>query len=348
MAIIKDETKVQELAMRIFNNAYDGSVKALQMEDEKAIRALCSSIFPEDGTVPSQHDLMKFNNVVAKTATVVSENDVQQLLKYFADVQNVPYNTQIVRYTKKIEKHVRFRWAAVGSGVSMKRVETDRDNYIEIGTAQTAIYYNPLSASTNQVEAFRELVRDVAEARTQLIYDRIMALINAGIASGGAVPDKQSVNAANVTIAQFDSIANMLGRRTNSRPIFVADRELIAALAAKKVSTVTTALPDSLKMQYYELEMQNMGAADAIPLKNEFVNETSMETQYPINRGYILGGANGKKPFYVALAGGITQTTETEAETGRVKMIARQRLGAEFLYAGNIGVIVDTSVKYVD
>ena len=341
MAIIQDTNKTYELALRVYNNKQDNELK---LEDEKAIKALCSAIFPSDGTSPSQHELNKFNNIVVKAATTISEADVQQLLKYFAEVQNVGFDVDMVKYTKTIPQHIRFKWAAVGSAVSLKRVEYGTDQFIQIGQVQTGITYNYLTNSATQVEDFRKLVRDVASARVQLIYDTIMGLIETGAASGGSIPSKQVKSAAGVTIAEFDKIANIVGRRTDSRPLFIADRDLIASFATKKQTAVGSAMPDALKMNFYNVELTNLGTADAIPLRNEFTTTTGYTTRFDIDTGYMFGSANGNKPFMAALAGGLTQKTEEDIEYGRVKVIVRQKLGIEFLYAENIGVITDTTI----
>jgi len=342
MAIIKDELKAQELALRIYNSKHE--TKELQLEDEKAIKALCSAIFPESGESASQHELTKFNNIVVKTATAISEADIQQLINYFAEVQNVNYNTDMVKYTKAVPKHIKFKWAAAGSAVSLKRVETGKEQYIEIGTVQTGMSYNPLSNTQSQVDDFRALVRDVAASRVKLVYDTIMSLIAAGVAAGTVIPTKQCVAKAGVTMPEFDKVASIVGRRTGSRPLFVADRELITSFAGKKATVVTTNMPDALKTDLYDYELTNLGSADAVPLLNEFTTETGYDTQFPITTGYMFGSASGKKPFSVALAGGLTQKTEEDVEYGRIKMIVRQRLGVDFLYAQNIGVITDTAI----
>lgn len=342
MSIIKDLDKTQELALRVYNNKQDNELK---LEDEKAIKALCSAIFPEDGESASQHDLNRFNNIIVKTATAISEADVQQLLNYFAEVQSVGYDVDMVRYTKAVPKHIKFKWASVGSAVSLKRVETGKDQFIELGQVQLGITYNPLSNSKRQVEDFRTLVKDVASARVQLIYDTIINLITEGAKSSGVIPDKQCSATSNVTLALFNKVANVVGRRTGSRPIFIADRELITKIAGLRVSDIGGNMPDALKTDLYNYEVTNLGTADAIPLKNDFTTETGYDTHFPITTGYMFGSANGVKPFMVALGGGLTQKTEEEIEYGRIKMIVRQKLGIEFLYAQNIGVITDTSIQ---
>lgn len=343
MGVITDTNKVLELSKRIYNNKYES--EEVKLEDEDAIKRLCNKIFPDNGDTPSSHDLHSFNNIIVKTATTISEKDVQQLLNYFAEVQSVDFNTSMIKYTKSIPRHIRFKWAAIGSTVSLKRVETGRDEYVQLDFAQTGFQYNYLNGSQNQVEMFRTLVKDVAAARVMLIYDTIMELVQIGATSTGVIPAKQKVAKANVTIGEFDKVANILGRRTGSRPIFIADRELISSFAAKKVTAVSINLPDIFKKDSYEFGLTNLGSADAVPLKNDFTTELGTETPYEVSTGYMLGSASGKKPFYVALAGGLIQDTEKDVEYGRVKMIIRQKLGIDFLYAGNVGVVTDTEVS---
>ena len=340
-SIFADTHKVEELMLSVYNNAQP---KEIKLEEEGMIAKLCSAVFPKDGTSASQHGLNTFNNIIVKTATSVSEADVQQLLKYLAELQNVNYNMDMVKYNKDVPKKVRFKWSAVGAGVSLREVETGKAQYIEITQIQTGLQYNSLAMADNQVAAFRELVNQVAAARIELIYTHIMKLAQTAITAGGIIPDKQVKNGSNVTIAEFDKVANVVGRRTGSRPLFIADRALISDLAGKKATAVSGLIPDALKSDFYNYEVTNLGSADAVVLKNEFTSEKGYGTQFPITTGYFVSSATVDKPFQVALAGGLTQKTEEEAEFGRVKMIIRQRIGIDLLYAQNMGVIVDTAV----
>lgn len=342
MSIIKDELKTYETMLRVYNNKQVAD--EVRMEDEDAIKKLCSAIFKADGSSVSEHDLTMFNNIVVKTATTVSEPDVQQLLKYFADNENVPYDTQLVKYRKPVPKHIRFKWSSVGSGVSLKRVETGTDNYVQIGQAQTAISYYPITNSATQVEDFRALVNDVAQARVQLIFEKIIELIEAGAKSGGVIPAKQCIEKGNSTLAEFDKAANMIGRRTGSRPLFIADRDLINYYANLKTTAIGTNMPDALKSDFYSYEVTNLGSTDAIPMINGYTTELGETPNFEVGVGYLVGGASSKKPFKTALAGGVTQETEKDIEAGRIKMLIRQKLGIDFLYAGNIGRVEETSV----
>ena len=342
MSIIKDELKTYETMLRVYNNSQ--KTDEVRMEDEDAIKKLCSAIFKADGSSVSEHDLTMFNNIVAKTATTVSEPDVQQLLKYLAEYENVPYDTQLVQYRKPVPKHIRFKWSSIGSGISLKRVETGTDNFIQIGQAQTGIQYYPLTNSATQVEDFRALVNDVAQARIQLVFEKIIALIEAGAKSGGVIPVKQCIEKANSTLAEFDKAAGMIGRRTGSRPLFIADRDLINYYANLKTTAVAGNMPEAFKSDFYTYEVTNLGSADAIPMINGYTTELGDKTQFEVGVGYLVGGAGSKKPFKVALAGGVTQETEKDVEMGRIKMIVRQKLGIDFLYAGNIGRIEETTV----
>ena len=342
MSIIKDELKTYETMLRVYNNKQ--GTDEIRMEDEEAIKKLCSAIFKADGSSVSEHDLTMFNNIVVKTATTVSEPDVQQLLKYFADYENVPYDAQLVHYRKPIPKHIRFKWSSVGSGISLKRIETGTDNYIQLGQAQTGITYYPITNSATQVEDFRALVNDVAQARVQLIFEKIVALIEAGAKGGGVIPAKQCIEKGNSTLAEFDKAAGMIGRRTGSRPLFIADRDLINYYANLKTTAVGTNVPDALKSDLYNYEVTNLGSADAIPMINGYTTELGETPHFEVGVGYLVGGAASKKPLKVALAGGVTQETEKDVEMGRIKMLIRQKLGIDFLYAGNIGRVEETTV----
>lgn len=341
--LIKDENKVIDLGLRVFNNqAIKDDVKGL--DDEDAIRKLCNSVFGDGSVSPSVHIIHEFNNIVVKIATKVSEPEIRKILSYFADFETVSPDTIVLEYRKPIPKHVRFKWAAVGSAVSLRRVETGAKEYVNIGAIQTGITYNPITNSKTAVEDFNALVKDVAEARIQLVWDTVMDLIgNAAINS--KIPSNQVYTTAGITIANFDKVAGNVGRRSKSRPIFVADREFVNHIATLKSIAVGYNMPDALKSDFYNLEVTNLGSCDAIVMPNYFKDATGSETHFPVDRGYMLSSAADKKAFKVALAGGLTQETEKDAEYGRIKLLVRQGIGIDFLYAENIGVIEDDSIS---
>ncbi len=347
MSIFKDTVKTFELMERVFNNKMEFDVEK-GIDDEKAIKALCNAVFGNGSETPDPTTLHQFNNIVVKVATKVSQPDVEKMLQYFSNLNNVAPDTQLFEYDRPQPVGLRFKWTAVGSAVSLKRVEAGEKDYIKIGMIQTGISYNPLSNSETCVANFRALVNDLASARVRMLYDKIMDLIQSNIGAGGLIPTSQIVNKTNSTSAEFDKVANIIRRRTGGKPIFVADVVLINYYANLVQTGASTILVDNIKDALYNYELTNLRTADAISIVNDFTSENGTTTQFPINRGYILGSSgNSKKPFEVALAGGLTQTTETEAENGRIKMIVRQRVGIDLLAGNAIGYIEEDSITSI-
>lgn len=350
MSIIKDAKKVQDMMYRVYNGKMiERNDEKNIMGDEQAIKELCNATFGDGSVNPDPTTLHQFNNIVVKVADKVAEPDLQKMLQYFANVQNVPADTQLVEYKKEHPSHLKFKWTAVGSMPALKRVEVGERDFIRISNVQTAVSYNPLTQNDNCVENFKALVDDIASAKVRLMYETVINLIQTAVTgSTGKIPTQQIVTGSNITPVDFNKVANIIARRTGSRPIFVADRVLIDALATQIGETASTLLTDSIKDDMYNFELTNLRTADAVPMVNEFTTLDGFATQFPVNRGYILGGAGySKKPFEIALAGGLVQNTENEFVHGRVKMVVRQALGIDLLSGECIGYVEDDAITDV-
>ena len=345
--LFTDMKQAQDMMLRVYNNKMiEKDEERNIMGDEKAIQELCAKVFGDGSENPDPTTLHQFNNIVVRVADEVAKPDLQKMLGYFANVQNVPADTQLVEYKKPHPKHLKFKWTAVGSMPALKRVEAGEVDFIKVSNVQTAISYNPLTKNASCVENFRALVDDVASAKIRLMYETIMNIIQSAVTgSSGKIPTQQISNKSTVTPVDFNKIANIIARRTGTRPIFVADRVLIDSLANQIGTTASTLLTDSIKDDMYNFELTNLRTADAVPMVNEFTTLDGFATQFPINRGYILGGAGySKKPFEIALAGGLVQNTENEFVHGRVKMVVRQSIGIDLLAGECIGVIEDDAI----
>lgn len=346
-SLFTDSRKAQDMLLRVYNNKMIEANEAEGiMGDEKAIKELCAKVFGDGSENPDPTTLHQFNNIVVRVADQVAEPDLQKILQYFANVQNVPADTQMIEYKKEHPLHLKFKWTAIGSMPTLKRVEQGEVDFIRISNVQTAISYNPLTQNSNCVENFRTLVNDIAGAKVRLMYETVMNLIQASVTgSTGNIPTQQIKHKSNVTPTDFNSVANIIARRTGSRPIFIADRVLIDSLATQIGNTASTLLTDSLKDDIYNYELTNLRTADAVPMVNEFTTLKGFATQFPVNRGYILGGAGwSKKPFEIALAGGLVQNTENEFIHGRVKMVIRQAIGIDLLAGECVGYIEDDAI----
>lgn len=347
MSLIQDVKQAQAMMLRVYNNQ---SIKADEENnvkgDEEIIKELCSKVFGDGSVTPNPALLHDFNNIVVRVADEVARPDIEQLLNYFAEFQNVPADTQMVMYTHDHPKYLKFKWSADGSEPILRRVEEGRQDYITISNIQTGISYNPLTLNSNCVENFRALVSQVAQAKTQLVYETIMHMIQKAVSSSPSpIPAQQRVSSSNITTADFNKVANMVGRRTSSKPIFIADTVFIDHFAEQIETKNFNIIGDSLKDAFYGYNVTDLRTANAIPLVNNFTTLDGVKTQFPVNTGYIVGGAgNARKPFEVALAGGLTQITETEAIEGRIKMTVRQKIGIDFLAGYNLAVLTDDSL----
>lgn len=349
MSIFKDANKTADLMLRVYNGKMVEADKEKEiMGDEEAIKALCSKVFGDGSENPDPTTLHQFNNIVVRVADTVAAPDLQHMINYFANLTNVPANTQLFEYKRPHPVGLKFKWTAIGSDVALKRVEAGSVDHIKISNIQTGISYNPLTQSASCVENFRALVNDVAAAKVRMVYETIMSMIQKAVTSGSDIPTSQVVNKTSATFADFSKVANIIARRTGARPIFVADRVLIDYFANLIQTQASTILVDSIKDDMYNYELTNLRVADAVPLVNEFTSVKGTETHFPINRGYILGaGGNSKKAFEIAMAGGLVQHTENEFVHGRVKMIIRQAMGIDLLAGEALGYIEEDSITTI-
>lgn len=343
-SIFKDTSKTMGLMTRVHNNKMEFN-KEKGIDDEKAIKALCNTVFGDGGVTPDPTTLHQFNNIVVKVADEIAQPDLESLLDYFANWETVSADTQMVEYNRPHPVGLKFKWTATGSNVALKRVEAGEVDYVKIENIQTGISYNPLTKSETCVENFRALVNDIAAAKIRLVYDKVMALIAAGVKAGGAIPEAQVVDKSGSTTADFNKVANIIARRTGGRPIFVADRVLINYFAEKVQADTPSILVNDIKDDMYNYELTNLRTADAVPLVNNFTSEDGVATEFPVNRGYLLGSSgSSRKAFEVVLAGGLVQHTENEFIHGRVKMAIRQGLGIDMLTGNAIGYIEEDSI----
>lgn len=345
-SIFQDERKAMSLMARVHNNKMEFDAEK-GIDDEKAIKALCNAVFNDGGATPDPTTLHQFNNIVVKVADKVAQPDLEKLLDYFANWNTVSADTLLFEYQRPHPVGLKFKWSAIGSNVSLKRVEAGGVDYVKINSIQTGISYNPLTKSDSCVANFRALVNDIAAAKIRLVYEEIMKLI-ANAVTSGAIPAGQVVDKASSTAADFNKVANIIARRNGARPIFVADRILINYFADLVQSGASTVLVNDVKDAMYNYELTNLRTADAVPLENRFIDDNNTRTEFPINRGYILGSTStSRKAFEVVLAGGLVQSTETNVVDGRVKMLIRQGLGIDMLTGNAIGYIEEDSITSV-
>ncbi len=345
-SIFQDEKKTMGLMTRVHNNKMEFDVEK-KIDDEGAIKALCNAVFNDGGVTPDPTTLHQFNNIVVKVADQIAQPDLKALLDYFANWTTVPADTQLLQYDKPQPVGLKFKWTATGSNVALKRVEAGETGFVKIENVQAGISYNPLTKSETCVANFRALVNDIAAAKIRLVYDKIMELIAAAVTSG-TIPATQIVDKSGSTVADFNKVANIIARRNGARPIFVADRVLINYFAELVGAGASTILVNDIKDDMYNYELTNLRTADAVPMENKFTDDKNTRTEFPVNRGYILGSTStSRKAFEVALAGGIVQYTENSFIDGRVKMIIRQGLGIDMLTGNAIGYIEEDSITTV-
>jgi hypothetical protein len=339
-----DNKKVKELMLRVYNNKMiEDTEKGIS--DEKDIKALCQKVFGDGSATPNPALLHDFNTVLVQTADQIAKPMATEMLSLFADFKTANPGT-LYQYTVPAKSKARMKFTALGSGVDLVRVEGGKKSIAVPTVLSAGFYYEPESLVQDDVEYFRKLVNDVAEAKVRLYLTSVMKLIQTAITSH-KIPTANVRVGSNLGIADYNKTASTISRVGNGgKVVFVADSLLIDYFANFQVSdtTISKLLTDSIKTELLTaLVPTTIGRTTAINLVNPFTDETNSKVELPINTGYMFSSAVSQKPFTIVEYAGLKQNTETDVEDGRVKVMIKQEAAIELLFGEAIGVICEQS-----
>lgn len=311
-------------------------------DDAKDIKEYCSKVFG-DGQNPDPTLLHQFNGLIVKLADEIAKPRVTNMLELFATRQSA-VKGDLVQIKIPSTFKAKVQWSANGSGVDMDRVEGETSKIAVPQTFSTGFQYEPLSLASGDVETFRALVNDVANAKLDLYMEQITKLFDEAVTSG-FIPNNNVLSGANLAIADYNKKASILARY-GGRPVFVADSLLIDHFAMQQAtdSTIKGLLTEQVKEDLLtSLNPSAIGRTTAVNLVNPFVGEGNVKTALPVNIGYMFAGSSNAKPFSVVEYGELRQLTQQNMEDERVQMKIYQDASISMLFGDNIVFVNETS-----
>lgn len=334
-----DINKTKDLFTRVYNNKMIiDEVKGIS--DEKDIKELCTKVFGDGSMTPDPSLLHQFNNIVVQTADQIAQPMATNLLAYFADFQTAKPG-DLYSYIVPAKSRAKVKWAALGTGVDLVRVETGKKTVAIPTTLQTGFYYEPLDMVQDSVVNFQKLVNDIANAKIRLYLDAISKLTAAAITSG-KIPASNAKVGDNTNISDFKKISSVIQRVGNSAPIFIGDSLLIDYYANQQATDTSAKvllseiLKDELRTA---LNITQIGKTTCINLVNPFMDETNSSVELPVNIGYFLASAVSLKPFKIVEYAGLRQFTEQNAEDERIKIMLKQECAVEIVCGQGLGYV---------
>lgn len=330
-----DDVKLQGLFSRILNE------QQTTKEDVSDLKAYIKKVFGDGSVTPDPSLLHQFNNLVVREADKLVKPEVTQMIGLLADFRTSPLG-QLVQYEIPQNHRAKVVWAAHGTGVDLHRVEGQRSKVAVPQKFQTGFYYEPLSLSKEEVEFFRQLVRDVADAKLRLYMENIAKTIQTAIASS-TIPTNNTAIGNNLSLTDYNKVASTLARY-GGRPVFIGDTLLIDYFAMQQATNPTfeKLLTDDIRNELLtSLNPATIGRTVAVNLVNPFTDETNSKTELPVNEGYMFpSGRNANaKPFKVIEYGGLRQLTEQDIEDERIKLKLTQEAAIELVFPEIIGYV---------
>ena len=346
-----DLKKLGLLGLRVYNNTMIKEVNEkgeVTVSDEADIITLVNKTFNSGS--PTTDKLQQFNEVVVRTAEVIAEPKIKEMLDLFTNYDNVPEGTVKVVKLPKTKEKARIVYTANGVGVDYARISAEITSKPAIPvTMSTGAYYELSDFSGNAVDAFNNVVDTVVDSMIQFYYDEATKIIKQAVINGD-IPANNCAIGASLSLAEYKEAENTMIRLSPGRPTFIADAVLIEALAnqqlnivASKETLTTDALKDSLREDLY---ITKLSKSLAVNLVNPFTTDEHdlKAVAFPVNEGYIFPAGIKSKPIEITKYGAVKQFSELDIETERVLMKIKFTVSVDLIDAKRIGVVRDTSI----
>lgn len=341
--------KLNKLGLRVYNNAME--VKTNEKgetiyNDEEDILSLINKTFNSGS--PSQEMLHTFNEVVVRTAEIIAEPRLEQIINLFASYDTVADGTiKMVKLPKTREK-AHLVWSATATTVDYVRLSKDETHKIAVPySMSTGAYYELADFSTNGVEAFRNVVDTVADAIVQLYFDKVTEII-ASASESGDIPAANCASGSNLTLAEYRKAEQVMIRLGGGAPTFVADSVLIDHLAMQQANVVTSAdnlLTDDLRKSLREdLQITKVSKSTAVNLVNPFTTDEHDEVAFAVNEGYLFPAGSNAKPIEITKYGQAKQFSSFDTEEEIVRLKIKLKLSVDLIDAKKIGLVKDDAL----
>jgi len=335
-----DTEKLSGLFNRILNNKTEAS-------DDVKFKAYMNETFGQ-GTIPSQHELQQFNNVVIKEAEIIAQRKSYELLEILASQERTERGNAFL-YDIPQEFNAKFVWSANGASVEHVRVASNAQRTLVPKEYSTGIYYEMDALGRGDIEAFNNLVNKSADAIVALKFELITKLFQAAVADS-RIPTTNQLTGNNLTIDQYVKFASRFAR-LGGKAVFVGDTSLIDhfALQLPESATYAPLLVNEYKQELMEsMAVTKIARTTAVNLVNPWIinsiGSANERTQLPVNEGYMFSSGVGYKPLKLVEFGGARQYSEFNKNLMRVEMDIKVDLAVDFILGEAVGFVKDDAV----
>ena len=245
MTIQVKEVEILKLFDRVYNNKM---IVTDEVNDEADLKAYIGKVFGNGDFHPDPSALHQFNNLVVRKADEIARPMVTDIISLLANYQT-ERRENVIEYTLPSKRKARFVWSANGVGVDVIRVAGKTKEVAVPRTFSTGFYYEPDDLVQDSVNAFNDLINNVAEAKVNLYLKEINKII-AKAKTSQKIPKNNIKEGSNVTLAEYSKIASTLARY-GGRPLFIADTLLIDHIALQQATAtgVSNLLTDKYKTE---------------------------------------------------------------------------------------------------
>lgn len=343
--------KLIELGKRVYNNTMieekdlNGNIS---LSDEKDIEALCKKVFNDGSVTPDPSLLHNFNSIIVRLADDVAQPRVTEFMNILANYQKANRG-DIVVYKTQPKNKVDWAWSALGSGVDFIRISPNTKQIPAIGKSmQFGAYYEPLDMVRNSVESFRKAVNDLADAKVEFYYTKVMEVIRQAVVDT-TIPAKQIKQGSNLPLKDYRELEDRMIRLSGSRPILIGDFLLINHFADQQATDgvysklITDKVKDSLLA---DLNITAFSRTVAFNINNPWVDLENTKVRFDPSEGFMFaGGTKNQSPINITEFGQMRQDTKTTFEDERVLLKVTLEVDITLISGRNIAYIKDDSVQ---
>lgn len=346
--MISTNKALKDLGLNIYNNklTYDKVDGDLEIsKEERELRDICNKTFG-NGT-PSPENLHLFNQFLITTVEEIAKPKVDYILGLMADFKSVPAGTvQVYKMPKTVQP--KLLYTAKGTGVDLVRIAGYETIKHAVPQSLTyGGYYEITTFMANPVEAFKEAVDNLVQAKLDFYFEKLFSIMNAAIANR-EIPAANVRSGSNIKMEDFQKVENTMIRLTGGRPVFIADIALINSIAADQ-TTVWNGnglLTDEMRRSLRDdLVPTQISKTVALPFPNNFINEQNNQVRFNVQQGFVFpGNAPGKKPFVITEFGAKRQYSEIDPVLEQVKLKVVFEADITLLNGRYIGSISDDKI----
>ncbi|BAO04900.1 uncharacterized protein CBO05P1_181 [Clostridium botulinum B str. Osaka05] len=343
--------KLIDLGKRVYNGKMieekdkEGNIT---LSDEKDIKALCKKVFNDGSVTPDPSLLHNFNNIIVKLAEEVAQPRVTEFMNILANYQKANRG-DVVLYRTQPKDKVDWAWSALGSGIDFIRISPNTKQIPAIGKPMHfGAYYEPLDMVKNSVEAFRKAVNDLADAKVELYYTKIMETIRQAVADT-TIPSNQIKTGTNLPLKDYRGLEDRMIRLSGSRPILVGDFLLVNHFSDQQATDAVYSklITDKVKESLLaDLNITAFSRTVAFNINNPWIDLQNTKVKFNPSEGFMFaGGTKNQSPINVTEFGQMMQDTRTTFEDERVLLKVTLEADITLISGRNIAYIKDDSIK---